>query len=322
MENVENKDFTVYITKLYRTIPKNCALIVRNKFNGSKVECKMGGFALIAPWKESKLVSLAIQNINYEKASFDDKEGQQLTVDLALSIKVVDPIKYEYVHKNPEEELKILLYSLVRVLIKKSSYEELSKKHFELPNSNIEDDPNILYTNGGYIYKSSIRQNSNGNSVGTVVSDFDLELYDIRKQLNLFASKYGLAVVSLRNQEVQQSEEMQKAYDEKIEQERKGMAAQEAARQRQAKVQIETKTRKMEAENQAEVLKIKLKAILEATKGMPIEAQERIINTYLINEKGSTPIFFSDNSMTAKTGAVAGVTSNIVSDLESKQKSK
>ena len=98
--NKLNNPYNTYITKIYRTIPKNCSLIIRNKFNGERVRVKKGGFALIAPWCESKLVSLAIRNIDYPEEHFDDARGQQIVVDIALSVRVVDPIKYEYAHQE------------------------------------------------------------------------------------------------------------------------------------------------------------------------------------------------------------------------------
>lgn len=216
--------YTTYITKIYRTIPKNCALIMRNKFNGERVKVKYGGFALVAPWCESKLVSLAVRNIDYEKLEFDEKEGQQITVDLALSVRVVDPIKYEYAHQNIEQELKVRIYSAVRVLMRKATWDELSQRHFELPKHNINMDSRYRYAGGKYYYSDSVYKDDKGKWHGDKISDFDFELYKIRDELDEFANEYGLEVVSLRNKEVQQSEEMQKAYDRITKARREGEA--------------------------------------------------------------------------------------------------
>ena len=223
------EEFNIYITKIYRVIPKNCALIVRNKFNGQRVKVKTGGFAFVAPWSEAKLVSLAIRNIDYEKLEFDEKEGQQVKVDLALSVRVVDPIKYEYAHQNIEQELKVRIYSAVRVLIKKASFEELSKKHFELPKNDISMSPQFRRVGGNYYYRDSLWKDNEGKWHGDEISDFDIELFSIRRELNDFAEEFGLEVVSLRNKEVQQSEEMQKVYDELVRKRREGQASLEAA---------------------------------------------------------------------------------------------
>lgn len=240
--NMRNNQFKVYITKLYRTIPKNCALIIRNKFNGERVRVKNGGFALIAPWCESKLVSLAIWNIDYEEMKFDESQGQQITVDLALSVRIVDPIKYEYAHQNIDQELKTKIYSMMRVLIRKSTFENLSEKHFELPKSN---DPKYTQANGAYYYRNSAQIDADGDWSATRVDDeFELGLLEMRRQLDEFAEEYGLEIVSLRNKQVQQSEEMQKAYDERVKRRREMQAKLEEAKIENEKVDTEVQITK------------------------------------------------------------------------------
>lgn len=251
-ENINKSSFnpyTTYITKIYRTIPKNCALITRNKFNGERVKVKNGGFAFVAPWCESKLVSLAVKNIDYEKLEFDEQEGQQITVDLALSVRVVDPIKYEYAHQNIEQELKVRIYSAVRVLMRKATWEELSQRHFELPKINIQMDPRFKYAGGKYYYRDTLYKDDHGKWHGDIISDFDLELFKIREELNEFAEEYGLEVVSFRNKEVQQSEEMQKAYDRIAKAKREGEA-------RKTEAEFARKV----AEKEAETMKIRQEA--------------------------------------------------------------
>ena len=264
--------YTTYITKVYRVIPKNCALIVRNKFNGESVKVKTGGFAFIAPWSESKLVSLAIRNIDYEKLEFDEKDNLQITVDVALSVRVVDPIKYEYSHQNIQQELKVRIYSMMRVLVRKASYEELSRKHFELPRNDINMDPRCIYAGGKYYYSDSKYKDEFGNWKADPITEFDLELYNMRRELNEFASQFGLEVVSLRNKEVQQSREMQEA-DDRIRQ------AEKAGREKE----IEAEYARKVAEKRAAAMKIEQEAynsqyisLMEALKGAGYSHEDAI----------------------------------------------
>lgn len=246
VDNKNDREYKTYITKIYRVIPKNCALIIRNKFNGKRVKVKTGGFAFVAPWSEAKLVLLAIRNIDYEKFEVDTADDLQVLVDLAISVRVVDPIKYEYAHQNIEQELKVRIYSAIRVLIRKAKFEELSQKHFELPRNDINMDPRFIQAGGKIYYKDSVYKDEKGIWRGQEISGFDQELFNIRRELNEFAEEFGLEVVSLRNKEVQQSEEMQKAYDELVRMRREGQAKLEAAELAKQRAQIDAERIRIE----------------------------------------------------------------------------
>lgn len=318
--NVDNKDdreYTIYITKIYRVIPKNCALIIRNKFNGQNVRVKKDGFALVAPWCEAKLVSLAIKNIDYEELQFDEKEGQQIKVDLALSVRVVDPIKYEYAHQNIEQELKVRIYSAVRVLIKKATYEELSKKHFELPRNDIKMDPRFIQGGGKIYYKDSVYKDEEGKWRGQEISEFDQELYNIRRELNEFAEEFGLEVVSLRNKEVQQSDEMQKAYDEQVRRRREMQAKLEEAEIENKKVNIEVEMSKKRQDAYTDQF-ISMYERAKAS-GMSDEDIMKLLHTYIVaNGKGNNIAGATASTM---AGVAAGqVAANEIINDNSKQK--
>lgn len=108
--------------------------------------------------------------------------------------------------------------------MRKATWEELSQRHFELPKNNIKMDPRFKYGGGNYYYRDTVYKDDNGKWHGDKISDFELELFKIREELDEFADEYGLEVVSLRNKEVQQSEEMQKAYDRITKAKREGEA--------------------------------------------------------------------------------------------------
>lgn len=310
--------FRVYITKLYRTIPQNCVLIVRNKFNGQRVRVKRGGFALVSPWCESKLVSLAVWNIDFEKLQFDERDNLQITVDLALSVRISDPIKFEYAHQNVIQELKVKLYSMMRVLVRMASYNELSKRHFELPRSgDPRMNPNIVYAGGTYYYRDSAYKNANGEWKATAVDEFDMELFRIRQELDAFSAQYGLEIVSLSNKEVQQSKDIQEADDRIRKAEKEGQAR-----------EMEAEYARKVAEKKAEAMKIEQDAynsqyisLMESLKnaGYSQEDAIRIAQTLMITNGKNNNVA----GATAQTmaGVAAGqVAANEINNNNNKQK--
>lgn len=318
--NMDVNPYTTYITKMYRTIPKNCVLITRNKFNGEHVNVKYGGFAMVAPWCESKLVSLAVWNEDYEKLEFDEKEGQQITVDLALSIRVIDPIKFEYSHQNIEQELKTKIYSMMRVLIKKSTYEELSQRCFELPKTgDISQDPRYYFAGGKYYNRNSAWKDEQGDWHADVATDFDLELFKIRRELDEFSFKYGLEIVSLRNKEVQQSKEMQKAYDERVRRRQEMQAKLEESKIENEKVDTEVEiTKKRQDAFNDQFFSMYRRAKEE---GMSKEDIMELLHTYIVaNGKGNNIAGATAQTM---AGVAAGqVAANEINNNNNRQKTK
>lgn len=317
--SVKNEKYQlgVFYTKIYRVIPKNCVLIIRSKFSGSKVECRPEGHAWVAPWKEAKLISVAEKTIDYPKIEFDDSEGQSVFVDYAITVKIIDSIKYEYAHQDPEQALKILLTSLIRVLMRKSSWEEMAGHQFEL--------------------------NRGGINTDIPVPEFDDELKYIRKRLDIFKNEYGLAVVSLVSKDIQQSPEMQKAYDEKKRKDKEGEALVAQAKRNKEKAEIDAEIRRTEADAKAyqqqkealvnaQRLKLSIQAIKQGLDGLPIEQVSRIVSdlahTYLLTngKNPNTNIFASaSNADIFKAAAVNSLPKNEVTEAKGeapKQKKK
>lgn len=311
-ENININPYEVYIGKFYRTIPKNCVLIVRNKFNGKDVKVKEGGFTLIAPWCESKLVSLAVRNFDYQKQKFEDSLGQDVIIDLAVSVRIVDPVKYEYNSQNVEQELEQLISSSIRILINKSKYDELKSKRFNVSE----------YMCKGNIYYKNVRRDSKGKFVGAVISsptEFEKELCEMREKLDEFADKYGLSVVDLYNKEVQQTEDLQAAYNKQIlaEKEAKAKLIEKQAEQERAKIDAEIKTIKAEADAKAD--KLKYEAILKVLKdsNMSPEDQARFLQAFMYSNANAQNV--AGSTAAAIAGATAGLTSSM-SQNQSKTK--
>lgn len=305
--------YEVYTTKLYRTIPKNSVLIVRNKFNGKDVEVKEGGFAIIAPWKEAKFVSLAVRNFDYEKQKFEDSLGQDVIIDLAVTVRIVDPIKYEYNSQNVEKELKQLITSSMRILINKFKYEDLKSMRFNVSE----------YKQSSNGYYKNVHISEDGRFVGdrlTAPLDFEKELCEIRKRLDEFAFKYGLDVVDLYNKEVQQTEDLQAAFNKQIlaENEAKAKLIEKQAEKRRAEIDAEIKT--INAKAEAEANKLKYEAILKVLKdsNMSPEDQARFLQTFMYSNSDSQNV--AGNMAAAITGATAGFTASMVETQTKKRK--
>ena len=121
--------YQVYIVKLLRTVPKNSALICKNKFTGN-VYVKGSGLRFNPPWVEGKLVSLAYNVKDYPKEGFKTIDGIEITVDIALDFKVVDPMKFSFESDDVFAQLAILTKSLLREYVAGKTEEQMSRgKH-------------------------------------------------------------------------------------------------------------------------------------------------------------------------------------------------
>lgn len=277
----------VFYTKIYRVIPKNCVLLVRSKFSGQNVEIRKGGWTIVAPWKEAKLVSLAEKTIDYPKMEFDDLEGQSIFIDYAITVRIVNPIKYEYAHQNIDEALKIMISSAVRVLVKKAEFEEMAGRDFSInqgeTNTNIKND------------------------------DFSRKLQAMAQQFLTFEQKYGLKIVSFESKDIQQSPELQKVYDERIRRRKEGEAKQEEAKKQQEVARIDAETRKIKALADADAYKIEhqaknevlankreleLKAIQSGLTGLSEAQRMEVIKAYVLanGDNPHTSVFASVNN--------------------------
>ena len=121
--------YQVYIVKLLRTVPKNSALICKNKFTGN-VYVKGSGLRINPPWVEGKLLSLAYNVKDYPKEGFKTIDGIEITVDIALDFKVVDPVKFSFESDDVFAQLAILTKTLLRDYVAGKTEEEMSRgKH-------------------------------------------------------------------------------------------------------------------------------------------------------------------------------------------------
>ena len=125
----ELDDYSEYKVKFYRAVPPNTKLVCRNRFTGN-ITIKNSGFNITMPWIESKFVSVANRTIDYPKDKYKTIDGLELEIDIAITISVVDPYKYETQNVDPLKELGIITKDILRVFIAgKSEAELVGKKH-------------------------------------------------------------------------------------------------------------------------------------------------------------------------------------------------
>lgn len=132
----EVDEFSTYKIRIYKAIPQNMALICQNIFTGRPF-VKTSGLAILMPWVKSKMVSLAINTIDYPKEKYRTLDGIELTIDLALVVSVVDPIKYEFNNNDPMQELKTRTQDLLRQYVALKNVDEMitqrhTKEQFDL----------------------------------------------------------------------------------------------------------------------------------------------------------------------------------------------
>ncbi len=321
-ENSKVDVYSVYVKKFFRAIPKNSVLITRDpNFNGNYVKVKKGGFAFVRPWAESKFIYVGIQNRDYEKMEFDDKDSQPVYIDFVLSIRIVDPEKYEYSTENVEDALKARIQSLIGTAVKKATWEELAGKDIKLPkNNDIKMDPRFQLAGGVYYYRDSAYKNDKGEWKATPVSDFDIELFNIRREIDDFAFKNGIEVVGLYKKEVQQSKEMQEFYNKKL-QARLEMEARLIEAQNEKEIaEVKAQTRQIEAQAEADARAKNINSIIAGMKGMPADKISNAVNSYILtNGANGANIYAAINgSDVVQSGIIGGVTAA----NEQKQKTK
>lgn len=125
----EDFDYEEFTTSLFRVVPENHCLLCVNKLTGRPF-VKEQGFHTLMPWIESKLVSKANTPVDYPKDTYKTSNGLELEIDVAITISIVDPIKYEYNSTDPLEELGIITRDILRVFIASKEDNELIRgKH-------------------------------------------------------------------------------------------------------------------------------------------------------------------------------------------------
>lgn len=120
-----------FMVKIFRTVPPKTALVTVNTITGNTAQ-KASGFRIVAPWKKGKLILLSSFNVDYPAANYRTSDGLEVNVDVSLSVRVEDPIKFEFDINDPKKELEVTTQSIIRDYVATKTYEELRKEHFSL----------------------------------------------------------------------------------------------------------------------------------------------------------------------------------------------
>lgn len=310
-----------YRYKFFRRIEKDYVLVTRNIFNGKRVNIKEGGFAFLFPWTETKAVSIREKDIDYKPDVFEDVKGMDLLLDNVITVKITDPLKYEYEHTDIEGRLKNLLNSRLRAMLKKYPYEFLALKGFTLPAAD------SVITQNGAIYMDV--KNVNGTLTGKPVYDmepyypvtgkydksqlqacFVSDLARLRAELNEFEQKYGLSLVNFECKKIMPSEEVRKQ--------------QEALKLSEENIKIaenDAKAEKIKAEATATAETIRFEKIIKLLKesGMSPEEQGRFMYAYMYSNGGNQDV--AKATAAAVSGATAGMVAGQIQNSE-KNKSR
>ena len=132
--------FTNYEVKLFRMVPENAKLVCQNRITG-KVIVKNKGFHFILPWYRSKLVNITKTTIDYPKEKYLTRDGIYVEVDPAMTVRIVDPVKYEFKNVNPLQELGVLTKDVIRSFIAGKDAKELIGTNFSIEKK----DPSRLF---------------------------------------------------------------------------------------------------------------------------------------------------------------------------------
>ena len=213
----EVSDYTEYKVGFYRSVPANCALVRKNTLTGRltlvsdrDADGKIigGGFHFMPPFvTESIFVPLIDRTIDYPKADYLTKDNIYANVDIVLKVRITDPVNYLMYGKHQLSNLNTLTQNLLREYIRNNEYHNLSSGRIDLN----QFDPRVPGQNGG----------------------------DLQSAYEDFEKRYGIKVQSIQLKSIKLPENLQKLYDDKIEEEKKREAQ---------KIRLEAEREKAEAE--------------------------------------------------------------------------
>lgn len=132
-------NYVEYKFGIFRVVPPNAVLVQRNVFTG-KLTVRTPGLKVILPWMKSRFVSTASKNIDYPEEEYKTSDGIMVNLDVALTISIINPKKFELANLNPLQELGVLTKSIMRQFIASKSEYELTHNAYKLNNIDIDGD--------------------------------------------------------------------------------------------------------------------------------------------------------------------------------------
>jgi len=226
-EGVEEENYILYKTKLFRVVPPKTVLIKKNVFTGT-LKATTPGLKVVMPWYKSKFLSTASKNIDYPEESFKTDDGIFVNVDPALTVKVTNPVKFELENLNPIQELGVLAKSVLRSFIASKTESDLTHNRFTLEDI----DPRPQDQNGN-VYPSQFEQ---------------------------FAQKYGITVTECYFKNIELPQSLKDDYEKAKAQEKENARLLAKAQNALQVAEIEAQTLAIESQAKA-----KANALIQST---------------------------------------------------------
>lgn len=123
----EKVNYIKYKVGMIRTVPENCCLVRVNRFTGKMTNKGGRGLKFMLPFiSKSILVPTIDRSIDYKKIEYLTHDNIMANVDMALNLKIVDPVKYMMEGRHQLNQLSILTQSLLRVYIQHRNFDNIS----------------------------------------------------------------------------------------------------------------------------------------------------------------------------------------------------
>lgn len=273
------EDYAEYKVGFYRVVPENCVLISVNRFTGKVINRGGAGFKLMPPFiTKSILVSTVDRTIDYDKISYLTQDGIMANFDIALVVKITDPVKYITSGKQQLDQLKVITNRLLRIYAKNRDYDVLSQGACKLSDFDPKNELKAFKDNYGIEINKVIFKE--------VTLPKDLQrAYDNRKM----------------------EEENKKAQKIRLDAEKD--KAETEAEILKIKAQAEAESIRIKETAAAEVYVKKMEQLILALRknNIPDEGIAEYLKTIIVSEKGNA-IFMggNDQSSTIAKGVAAG----------------
>ena len=228
----DRSNYTEWKAKIFRVVPENSVLVKQSKITGNiRKSVGIKGLHLSIPLLTKSIYVPTFESIiDYQKSDeYIDKNGERLTVDFAIKLKITDPEKYMKSGRYQLANLNVITESLLKTYIKKKRFSELSEiKLISLD----EFDPAVPGPKGGTPERA--------------YEDFE--------------KRYGIGVESVELKTVEENKEMQEARQAKRKKELEKEAQEIELEKEKAKAEMDAKIIDIKAEAEAK----KIRKIKEA----------------------------------------------------------
>ena len=286
----DKTDYFDYKVKCFRTVPENCFLVKQNIFTGKRIFAGGRGFKAILPFYKSILVPAIDRLIDYKKIEYLTADGANVNVDLDVTVRITDPVKYLNEGKHQLSNLSSMIYSLLGNYIEKLNFADIKK---------------------GLVSRDLFA------SSGTRSVPYDV----LSNELDQFEAKYGIHIGKLYLKDVRLPKDLEKVYNDRLEAQQKREAQKEvlAAQQEEAEMKakivgIETEAevkryQKLEEEkNRLHVDKMNKEINELKAKGFSPEQISEILKIRYASEGNNSHVIVGANSQTSDVamGVIAG----------------